>query len=157
MNQRASGSPYYFKYTIGGSQDVETWQPRFSYYGFRYVQLEGAVPAGKENPDHLPEIIELEGLHTCNAASEAGSFHCSKPMFNQIYTLIDWAIRSNTASVFTDCPHREKLGWQEQNHLMQYSMQYRYNLSSLYKKVMADMAASQLENGAIPTLSLIHI
>lgn len=153
VNQSASGSPYYFKYTVGGNQQAESWQPRFSYYGFRYVQLEGAVPAGKENPEHLPEIIELEGLHTCNAAPEAGSFYCSKPMFNQIYTLIDWAIRSNTASVFTDCPHREKLGWQEQNHLMQYSMQYRYNLSSLYKKVVADMAASQLENGAIPTIA----
>lgn len=151
VNQNATGSPYYFKYTTKGGE--ESWQPQFSYYGFRYVQIEGAVPVGKDNPENLPEIMEFEGLHTCNAASEAGSFQCSKPMFNQIYNLIDWAIRSNMASVLTDCPHREKLGWQEQNHLMQYSMQYRYNMGPLYKKIMDDLAASQLDNGAIPTIA----
>lgn len=153
VNQSASGSPYYFKYTVKGDGKPEEWQPRFSYYGFRYVEIEGAVPAGKENPDHLPEIVELEGLHTCNEASEAGSFVCSKPMFNQIYALIDWAMRSNMASVLTDCPHREKLGWQEQNYLMQYSLQYRYHLLSLYTKIMDDLAASQLEDGTIPTIA----
>ncbi|MDD3036734.1 glycoside hydrolase family 78 protein [Bacteroides sp.] len=153
VNQQATGAPFYYKYVTNGTGEMESWQPQFSYYGFRYVQIEGAVPAGKENPDHLPEIVELEGLHTCNVASETGSFSCSKPMFNQIYNLIDWAIRSNMASVLTDCPHREKLGWLEQDHLMQYSMQYRYNLASLYAKIMDDMAASQLENGAIPTIA----
>lgn len=153
VNQRATGDPFYFKYITKGEGEIENWQPQFSYYGFRYVQVEGAVPVGKENPDHLPEIVELEGLHTCNVAPEIGSFSCSKPMFNQIYNLIDWAIRSNMASVLTDCPHREKLGWLEQDHLMQYSMQYRYNLVSLYAKIMDDMAASQLENGAIPTIA----
>lgn len=153
VNQRATGAPFYFKYITKGEGEIENWQPQFSYYGFRYVQVEGAIPIGKENPDHLPEIVELEGLHTCNVALEIGSFSCSKPMFNQIYNLIDWAIRSNMASVLTDCPHREKLGWLEQDHLMQYSMQYRYNLVSLYAKIMDDMAASQLENGAIPTIA----
>jgi hypothetical protein len=66
-----------------------------------YVEIEGAVPAGKDNSDNLPEIESLTGLHTCNSADEAGSFVCSKPMFNQIHSLIDWAIRSNMASVLT--------------------------------------------------------
>jgi hypothetical protein len=74
-------------------------------------------------------------------------------MFNQIHSLIDWAIRSNMASVLTDCPHREKLGWLEQAHLMQYSLQYRYNLVRLYWKIMEDMRASQLPNGCIPTIA----
>lgn len=152
VNQSASGAPYYFNYTLKG-WETEEWQPRFSYYGFRYVQVEGAVPTGQENPGHLPEITELEGLHTCCELPEAGYFHCSKPLFNQIYTLIDWAIRSNSASVLTDCPHREKLGWLEQGHLMQHSIQYRYATPSIYRKMMADMAASQLENGIIPTIA----
>jgi len=151
VNQKATGKPYYFKYTIGGKGDTEEWQPRFSYYGFRYVQVEGAVPAGEKNEGNLPEIVELEGLHTSNAAKEAGTFSCSKPMFNQIHSLIDWAIRSNMASVLTDCPTREKLGWQEQNHLMEYSMHYRYDMANLYHKIMNDMEASQRADGAIPT------
>lgn len=152
VNQSASGAPYYFRYTLGGD-GTEEWQPQFSYYGFRYVQLEGAVPQGCENPDSLPEIVELEGLHTGCSLPESGYFHCSKPMFNQIYNLIDWAVRSNTASVLTDCPHREKLGWLEQAYLMQYSIQYRYATPLLYRKMMADMSASQLENGTIPTIA----
>jgi hypothetical protein len=151
--QRASGGPFYFSYTTRGDDKNEHWQPKFTYYGFRYVEVEGAVPAGKNNPENLPEIELLTGLHTCNSADEAGSFVCSKPMFNQIHSLIDWAMRSNMSSVLTDCPHREKLGWLEQAHLMQYSLQYRYNLSRLYPKIMEDMRASQLPNGCIPTIA----
>jgi hypothetical protein len=153
FTQRASGGPFYFSYTTKGDGQIECWQPQFTYYGFRYVEIEGAVPAGKDNPDQLPEIESLTGLHTCNSAEEAGSFVCSLPMFNRIYSLIDWAIRSNMASVLTDCPHREKLGWLEQAHLMQYSLQYRYNLARLYRKIMEDMRASQLPNGCIPTIA----
>ncbi|MFA6876857.1 MAG: family 78 glycoside hydrolase catalytic domain, partial [Parabacteroides sp.] len=110
VDQRGSGSPYWFGYTPKADGRQENWQPQFTYYGFRYVAVEGAVPAGKSNAEGLPEIAELTGLHTCNFADEVGYFHCSKPLFNQIYELIDWAIRSNMASVLTDCPHREKLG-----------------------------------------------
>jgi hypothetical protein len=151
--QRASGGPFYFAYTAKGEGQTEHWQPQFTYYGFRYVQVEGAIPTGKDNPENLPEIESITGLHTCNSAEEAGSFVCSKPMFNRIHSLIDWAMRSNMASVLTDCPHREKLGWLEQAHLMQYSLQYRYDLSRLYPKIMEDMRASQLSNGCIPTIA----
>jgi hypothetical protein len=151
--QSATGGPFYFSYTTKGSGQTEQWQPQFTYYGFRYVEVEGAVPAGKDNPEQLPEIESVTGLHTCNSADEAGSFVCSKPMFNQIHSLIDWAIRSNMASVFTDCPHREKLGWLEEAHLMQYSLQYRYNLARQYSKIMEDMRASQLPSGCIPTIA----
>ena len=152
VNQSASGYPFYFKYTPKGS-DVEQWRPQFTYYGFRYVQIEGAVPVGKPNPDNLPEIIDIVGLHTCNSAEEVGSFNCSNDMFNRIYSLIDWSMRSNMASVITDCPHREKLGWLEVAHLMQYSFQYRYDVARLYEKKMMDMRSTQAANGFIPTIA----
>jgi hypothetical protein len=151
-NQKATGSPYYFSYRTRAEGGETVWQPQFSYYGFRYVQLEGAVPSGESNPNHLPEIKFIVGLHTCNSAPEAGSFVCSKPMFNQIHHIIDWAIRSNVASVLTDCPHREKLGWQEEAYLMQNSLLYRYNLSRLYTKIFGDMQASQRTDGCIPSI-----
>ena len=49
---------------------------------------------------------------------QAGSFSCSYDLFNRTFKLIDWAMKSNMASVFTDCPHREKLGWLEEAHLV---------------------------------------
>lgn len=152
VNQYSSGGPFWFAYSLKGSE-VEEWQPQFTYYGFRYVELEGAVPVGADNPGNLPEILEIKGLHTTNSAPEAGSFTCSKPLFNKTHELIDWAMRSNMASILTDCPHREKLGWLEEAYLMQYSLQYRYNLSRLYEKILADMAQAQTENGVIPTIA----
>jgi hypothetical protein len=152
-NQSATGSPFLFSYITADNEATATWQPQFTYYGFRYVEVEGAVPAGSHNPDGLPEILSLTGLHTCNSAAEAGSFICSKPLFNQIHNLIDWALRSNMASVLTDCPHREKLGWLEQAHLMQYSLLYRYDLSRMYSKIMNDMLLSQREDKCIPTIA----
>lgn len=152
VNQSASGYPFYFTYTLQGGK-IEDWKPQFTYYGFRYVQIEGAVPIGKPNPDNLPEVVGIEGLHTCNSASEVGRFSCSNEMFNKIYNLIDWSMRSNMASVITDCPHREKLGWLEVAHLMQYSFQYRYHMARLYSKKMNDMRSTQAANGQVPTIA----
>ena len=153
VNQRSSGGPVFFSYTTRGDGSVESWQPQFTYYGFRYVEVEGAVPEGEPNPNGLPEIVELRGLHTTNSAEQVGTFECSNPLFNQIYTLIDWAIRSNFSSVFTDCPHREKLGWLEQSHLIGPSIQYGYDISRAYPKIVGDMATAQHEDGMIPTIA----
>ena len=153
VNQRSSGGPVFFSYTTRGDGSVESWQPQFTYYGFRYVEVEGAVPEGEPNPNGLPEIVELTGLHTTNSAEQVGTFECSNPLFNQIYALIDWAIRSNFSSVFTDCPHREKLGWLEQSHLIGPSIQYGYDISRAYPKIVGDMATAQHEDGMIPTIA----
>ncbi len=152
-NQRSSGGPYILSYTTLGTGEPETWQPQFTYYGFRYVEVEGAVPAGEPNPDGLPEIVELTGLHTTNSAAPVGAFACSNPLFNRIYELIDWAIRSNFSSVFTDCPHREKLGWLEQSHLIGPSVQFGYDISRAFPKIVGDMATAQHADGMIPTIA----
>ncbi|MGL5787706.1 MAG: family 78 glycoside hydrolase catalytic domain [Bacteroidales bacterium] len=143
INQSASGGPYSFSYILG-DDELQIWRPRFTYYGFRYVEV-----ISKDSIDS----IELLALHTTNSAEEVGHFRCSSPMINQIYELIDWSIRSNLASILTDCPHREKLGWLEVAHLMQYSMQYRYNLSTFYQKTIDDMAQAQNPDGMVPTIA----
>ncbi|MBO0947920.1 family 78 glycoside hydrolase catalytic domain [Fibrella forsythiae] len=152
VNQKASGSPYYFEYILKGNVP-ETWQPRFTYYGFRYLQLKGGVPKGEQNPRNRPELSELVGLHTRNAAASAGTFTCSNELFNRANTLIDWGVKSNMASVFTDCPHREKLGWLEELHLMGSSVRYQYDIASLLKKEIQDMKDSQLPDGLIPEIA----
>ena len=152
VTQRATGAPFWFDYTAAG-RDEETWQPRFSYYGFRYLMLKNAVPPDAPNPRKLPVVTHLQGLHTRNAAPQSGTFACSNELFNRIFHLIDWAIRSNMASVSTDCPHREKLGWLEQAHLMGNSMQYNYNINRMFNKIIDDMRAAQLPNGMIPDIA----
>jgi len=152
INQNASGGPYYFSYTLKGD-GVEIWRPKFTYYGFRYVMVEGAIPDSEKQNTETPKIIDLQLLHTANSAPKTGEFECSNQLFNQIYTLIDWAVRSNLASVVTDCPHREKLGWLEQTYLMGASVQYNYNLYPLYRKAIRDMIDAQTSDGLIPDIA----
>jgi len=152
VNQSASGVPHYYDYTLKGEGN-EKWQPRFTYYGFRYLQVEGAVPEKEENPNNLPVLTSLKSLHLRNAAENIGSFNSSNELFNKTFKLIDWAIKSNMVSVFTDCPHREKLGWLEEAHLMGGSVQYNYNVASLCRKIIRDMMAAQTADGLIPDIA----
>lgn len=152
VTQEAIGSPVYFNYTLKG-QYTETWQPRFMYYGFRYLQIEGAIPQHEKNTLGLPEIIDVQSLHVRNAAETIGTFSCSNMLYNKIFSLIDWAIRSNTVSIFTDCPHREKLGWLEEAHLVGSSIRYTYDIASLSTKVVRDMINSQTNDGLIPDIA----
>jgi len=146
-SQKASGAPYYFTYTLKGEGE-ETWQPRFTYYGFRYALVE----VNAVDQKRVGDALQLTMLHTRNSSPTVGSFHSSNPLFNQIYKLINWGIKSNLASVATDCPHREKLGWLEQTHLIGASMKYNFDIYNLYSKVIDDMIEGQLPNGLVPDI-----
>jgi len=152
INQKASGGPYYFSYTLKGD-GIETWQPKFTYYGFRYVIVEGAVPESTKDGNELPEVVSMNLLHTRNSSLQNGTFSCSNELFNRIYTLINWAIKSNLQSVVTDCPHREKLGWMEQTFLMGNSINYNFDINHLYQKLVKDMIDSQLSDGLVPDIA----
>lgn len=152
VTQQASGGPHYYDYTSDGISR-NSWLPRFTYYGFRYISLGGGVPAGKPNPRHLPVVEDVLFHHTRNSSPAVGTFRCSSDLFNRIFSLIDWSVRSNMASVTTDCPHREKLGWLEVTHLMGNSIRYNYDIHNMYVKIIDDMIESQLENGLVPDIA----
>lgn len=139
VTQKHTGSPSYFIYILKG-EEKETWQPRFSYYGYRYLQVESVA-----------EVKGLQSLHTRNAAASTGYFSCSADLFNRTYTLIDWAIRSNLTSILTDCPHRERLGWLEQMYLMGSSIHYGYDVHQLFRKALEDMRTAQTKDGLVPS------
>ena len=142
----AGGSPSSetsFTYTLAGS-GAEHWHPRFSYYGFRYVQVErrGA-----------PVIDRLKGRALHASVAINGHFQSSSELLNRIHTLIDRAMLSNMVSILTDCPHREKLGWLEQTHLAGASLMFNYGLDALYAKMADDMEDAQLADGMVPDIA----
>ncbi|MBN1131937.1 MAG: family 78 glycoside hydrolase catalytic domain [Bacteroidales bacterium] len=152
VTQRSSGRPYYWLYVLKGD-GVETWSPRFTYYGFRYVEVEGAVPDTAAEGEDLPEILDMKLLHNRNASPDIGYFNTSSDLFNRINELILWGIRSNLQSVVTDCPHREKLGWLEQTYLMGEGIHFNYDIYQLYLKLIEGMRYAQTENGMVPTIT----
>lgn len=151
-NQRATGSPHFYTYVMKGD-GVETWRPRFSYYGLKYAQLKGVVPEGLSQEGDAAQLVGLRFLHTRNSAPSNGSFHSSNELFNGTHRIIDWAIRSNHQSVLTDCPHREKLGWMEQTFLMGNGVHFNYDNYHLYRKLIYGMMDGQTGEGMIPTIT----
>lgn len=152
INQTQSGGPYYYEYTLKGEGD-EIWKPRFSYYGFRYIQLEGAKLQGVLDNRDIPIIKDIKSCFVYNSAETVGSFHSSNEIFNKAHNLIVSAIKSNMQAVFTDCPHREKLGWLEQIHLNGPGLYYNFNLARLAPKIMQDIRDAQLPNGLITSIA----
>ena len=128
----------------------ETWFPRFYYCGCRYLEArEKPAEVGGE----LPQIVSLEGVIVHSSAAPVGEFACSNELLNRIRNLVRWAQRSNMVSIFTDCPHREKLGWLEQEHLNGPSLRYEFDLARLFTKGMNDMAEAQTEDGLVPNIA----
>lgn len=149
VSQKSTGKPAYFTYILRGKKQ-ETWQARFTYYGCRYYQIDRITPKDSVQTKSYPVLHSFKSLHIRNAAPAVGVFHSSSDLFNKTNTLIDWAERSNMVSIFTDCPHRERLGWLEQNHLMGNSIRYNYDIYNLCRKVLRDIKAGQTGNGLIP-------
>ncbi|MGH8024875.1 MAG: family 78 glycoside hydrolase catalytic domain, partial [Limisphaerales bacterium] len=135
---------------IKGTNHRETWAPKFFYVGCRYVQAH-FIPAKPGGP--MPALNSIEGIVVHSASPPAGQFTCSDTLFNRIDGLVRWAQMNNMMSLLTDCPHRERLGWLEQDHLNGASLRYDFNLARLFTKEMNDMADAQLPDGLTPAIA----
>ncbi len=140
-----------FNYTLAGS-GIERWHPRFSYYGFRYVQVQGAAPPGLGEPGE-PELLELRGEFLHADLPLTGRLSTGNPLLDRIHGLILQALLSNTFSVLTDCPQREKLGWLEQTYLNADTVYYNEDAVTLYEKMLRDMMDSQVPDGMVPAIA----
>ncbi|HKI68842.1 MAG TPA: family 78 glycoside hydrolase catalytic domain, partial [Verrucomicrobiae bacterium] len=126
----------------------ETWENKFFYVGCRYVQAH-FIPA--ETGGKLPSLKSIEGIVIHSASPPVGKFECSNTLFNRIFRLVRWAELNNMVSLMTDCPHRERLGWLEEDHLNGPALRYDFNLAQLFTKTLNDIMDSQLPNGLVPT------
>ena len=155
VDQRQTGRPHFYTYVLKGTGD-ETWHPRFSYYGFKYIQVEGAVLKGDKNPRKLAVLKDIKSCFVYNSAPQISSFECSNELFNKTHTLIQKAVRSNMQGVFTDCPQREKLGWIEQLHLNGPVFMYNYDLKDFLSKIMQDMVDAQQPDGSVSSIAPMY-
>ena len=141
-NQKQTGRPHYYTYILKG-EGKETWHPRFSYYSYRYLQIEGDIKVLKD----------IKSCFIYNSAQRIGEFECSNPLINDTHKLIDRAIRSNWQAVWTDCPAREKLGWLEQDWLNGEALVYNYDAQSMIEQTMQNIVDAQHEDGSMPEIA----
>lgn len=151
-DQKVTGKNYSWDYYMD-EKEAQEYAPKFTYTGFRYVQVEGAVPAqlaGEQN--EMPVIESFVGEFIYPDMEPMGEFSCSNTLYNQIHGMITQAVLSNMKSILTDCPHREKLGWMEQSHLIGPAIMYNYDVHNLYEKIEKDMEEAQHEGGLVPDI-----
>jgi len=146
VSQQSSGGPQWWSYTLRGEKR-ETWEPQFSYYGFRYLQVEwvGGASAGK--------VLQVAAERLTSDSRVTGSFASSNEMLNAIHKLIVEAMLNNEVSLFTDCPHREKLGWLEETHLVASGLMFNNDLQGLYGATARNIADAQKPDGMVPTIA----
>jgi alpha-L-rhamnosidase len=143
------GRKAFWTYTLAGG-GREEWFPQFFYRGGRYLRVE-ARPAAEGG--ELPRVLELTGEVVHADAPAIGEFATSSDLFNRIHALVRWGQRGNLASVLTDCPHREKLGWLEQDYLNGPALRYNFDLDPLFGKIANDIHDAQLTNGFVPNIA----
>jgi alpha-L-rhamnosidase len=124
-------------------EGLETWEPRFTYHGFRYVQVEG-FPGN-------PTLDDIDVRVVRSAVDPSGSFKCGNDLINRIQKMIWWTEASNLHSIPTDCPQRdERMGWLNDMTVRTEMALYNFNLARLYAKFIDDVQDTQSsESGAI--------
>ncbi|HEY7418427.1 MAG TPA: family 78 glycoside hydrolase catalytic domain [Ktedonobacteraceae bacterium] len=130
------------RYILRGT-DEETWEPRFTFHGFRYVEVEGWP--GKVNAANLRAVV-------CHSDLErTGWFECSDPLLNRLHENVIWSMRGNFLSLPTDCPQRdERLGWTGDIQVFAPTASFLYDTAGFLASWLADVAAEQRADGMVP-------
>ncbi len=131
-------------------EGVEIWEPRFTYHGFRYVQVDGFP--GEPTFDS----IQVRVVRT--AADIAGRFESANALVNQIDQAVFWTETSNLHGVPTDCPQRnERMGWLNDMAARSEELVHNFNVSRLLPKWLNDIADAQdPDTGAISDTAPFH-
>ncbi len=136
-------------YILAGRHGTEVYEPRFTYHGFRYVQLEGYP--GK------PDLTSLRVKVVHTDVQTAGSFDCSNQLFNRIHQNILWGQRSNLFSVPTDCPQRdERLGWMADADLSAEEALHNFDMAAFYTNWIREIQDDQNPDGSVSDLVPCH-
>jgi len=132
-------------YTLKGGGE-EIWQPRFTYHGFRYVEVTG-FPG-------RPNLLSLQGRAVNDDLASAGDFASSNPLLDKIYQCVVWGVRGNYRSIPTDCPQRdERQGWLGDRAAESLGEMYIFDNHLLYAKWLQDVVDAQLDNGSVPAVA----
>ena len=122
------------------------WEPRFTFHGFRYVEVRGTPSA--------PDPARITGVVLHNDLEETGTFECSHPLVNQLQSNIQWGQRGNYLEAPTDCPQRdERLGWTGDAQVFIPTAAFNMDVAPFFAKWQRDMEDSQGTDGTIPSIA----
>jgi alpha-L-rhamnosidase len=131
-------------YTFRGEGE-EIWEPKFTFHGFRYVEL-------KDYPGPITsETITGVVLHS--EMNPTGHFECSEPLLNQLQSNIIWGQKGNFLEVPTDCPQRdERLGWTGDIQVFARTAAFNFDVTGFLTRWVQDVADAQNKRGSVPSI-----
>lgn len=128
--------------TVIAADEGFVFKPRFTFYGFRYVEVEGIE---KVSPADFRAIAVYSDI------KRTSTFECSEPMLNKLYENVLWGQRGNFLDVPTDCPQRdERLGWTGDAQVFAKTAAINFDVKKFFVKWLDDLAAEQKPDGNIP-------
>jgi alpha-L-rhamnosidase len=129
-------------YILSGG-GVETFEPQFTWQGFRYIKVEDYP--GELKPENFTAIALYSDM------TPTGSFSCSNTLINQLQHNIQWGQKGNFLDVPTDCPQRdERLGWTGDAQVFSRTASFNMNVNNFFSKWLKDVAADQYPSGSVP-------
>ncbi len=132
-------------YILKGTRQ-EIWEPRFTFHGFRYVEVTGYP--------RKPASDAIIGIVVHSNTPPAGSFECSNPMVSQLFRNIVWSQRGNFIEIPTDCPQRdERLGWTGDAQIFVRTATYNMDVAAFFTKWLVDLEDAQTKEGAFPDVA----
>ncbi len=127
-------------------QGVETWEPRFTFHGFRYVEVTGCPGT--------PALDAVTGCVLHSDIPKTGTFECDHGLVNQLVQNIDWGQRGNFLSIPTDCPQRdERLGWLGDAQIFARTAAGSRDVAAFFAKWMDDVSDAQSPEGGFPDVA----
>ncbi|MCD8295346.1 MAG: glycoside hydrolase family 78 protein [Clostridia bacterium] len=118
----------------------QTYSPRLTYMGFRYVGVSGIDD----------ENIEMEAVALYSDMKRVGDFECSDPLINRLNKNILWSAKSNLMDLPTDCPQRdERMGWTGDIALFAPTACFNFDTSRFYDKWLCDLRSEQHRSGGV--------
>jgi hypothetical protein len=124
----------------------ERWEPRFTYHGFRYVQIEGL--------SRKPTVDHFVGWLVRTSVKRIGRFECSDPLVNKFYEVSMRTIETNLQGLLSDCPHRERCAWMGDIHAAGQAASYNYDLRNFWPKTVGDIETMLGAGGGNPDAGL---
>ena len=126
-------------YVSNGKASI--YEPYFTFLGFRYIRVAGL--------DEI-NIEDFTAIVLSSDKTNLGTFECSNPLINKLYANIRWSQRSNTLSIPTDCPQREKAGWTGDISIYATTALLNEGATPFLTRWMQNLVCEQRKNGAVP-------
>ena len=122
---------------------TETWEPTFTFHGFRYVEVEG-WPADEVDPSAFVAVV----VHSDFA--QTGTFSCSNDLLTRLHRNAEWGLRGNFVDVPTDCPQRdERLGWTGDLQTFAPTASFMFDVAGFLADWLEDLKAEQIDDGRV--------